>query len=118
MIVLVKQGTATICGQAKKEKRVEFASFRDSLGKSAPPQGLSLALQALWWDGKGDWEKAHACAQEREDEAGNWVHAYLHRKEGDLSNADYWYRRCRKMAPKSSLAEEWEALARALLQQK
>src|SRR5687767_11265307 len=94
---------------------MDLRSFRDSVDEPEPPNGLSLALQALWWDAKGDWEKAHHCAQERDDEAGMWVHAYLHRKEGDLSNADYWYRRCRKTPPKASLDEEWQSLARSFL---
>src|SRR5262245_34558335 len=94
---------------------MDLQSFRDTLGKREPPGGLSPAMQALWWDAKGDWEKAHKYAQEREDEAGMWVHAYLHRKEGDLSNAEYWYRRARKTPSKASLGEEWESLARSLL---
>ena len=85
--------------------------------KPQPPDGLSLALEALWWDAKGDWEKAHRCAQERDDQAGMRVHAYLHRKEGDLSNADYWYRRCRAACPQVSLDEEWETLAQSFLLQ-
>ncbi|WP_162918366.1 hypothetical protein [Taklimakanibacter deserti] len=97
---------------------MDLKSFRDLVEKPEPPQGLSLALQALWWDAKGDWKKAHHCAQERDDEAGMWVHAYLHRKEGDLSNADYWYRRCRKTPAKVSLDEEWESLAQSFLAQK
>ena len=88
-----------------------------SVAKSQPPDGLSLALEALWWDAKGDWQKAHRCAQERDDQAGMQVHAYLHRKEGDLSNADYWYRRCHSAAPKVSLEEEWDTLARSFLLQ-
>jgi hypothetical protein len=94
---------------------LDFASFRESLARPEPPEGLSLALQALWWYAKGDWEKAHQCAQECEDEPGMWVHAYLHRKEGDLSNAGYWYRRCRKTAPKAGLDEERESLVRSFL---
>lgn len=94
---------------------MDLKSFRESIEKPEPPGGLSLALQALWWDAKGDWEKAHQRAQEREDEAGMWVHAYLHRKEGDLSNADYWYRRCGKSSPQASLDQEWESLAQAFL---
>jgi hypothetical protein len=96
---------------------LNLLSFRKSTGKTEPPRGLSLALQALWWDAKGDWGKAHHCAQERDDDAGMWVHAYLHRKEGDLSNADYWYRRARKTPAKVSLAEEWESLAKSFLAQ-
>jgi hypothetical protein len=94
---------------------LDLQSFRRSAEGAEPPDDLSLALQALWWDAKGDWDKAHHCAQEQEDEAGTWVHAYLHRKEGDLSNADYWYRRARKTAPKLSLDAEWESLARSFL---
>jgi hypothetical protein len=94
---------------------VDLNSFRQSLAQANPPPGLSFALQALWWDAKGDWEKAHECAQARDDEPGMRVHAYLHRKEGDLSNAGYWYRRVHAAASKSSLGEEWENLARSLL---
>ena len=62
-------------------------------GTEAPPASLHLALKALWWDAKGDWNKAHECAQGDEgDPSCDWVHAYLHRKEGDASNAGYWYR--------------------------
>ena len=94
---------------------MDFAKFKKSVSASAPPGGLSAAALALWWDAKGDWDKAHAAAQEGEDKAGAWVHAYLHRKEGDLSNAGYWYRRAGKSAATSALAAEWEAIARALL---
>lgn len=92
-------------------------AFRDSIASPQPPDGLSLALQALWWDGKGDWTKAHQCAQERDDGPGMRVHAYLHRKEGDHSNAAYWYRRCGATPPGLTLDEEWDELLRALLQQ-
>lgn len=94
---------------------MNIAAFKSSLAGPNPPATLSLALQALWWDGKGDWDKAHACAQAQEDDRGNWVHAYLHRKEGDLSNAGYWYRRVGKPVATQPLPEEWELLARALL---
>ena len=94
---------------------MDLQSFRKTLERPEPPEGVSLALEALWWDAKGEFEKAHRCAQERDDDAGMRVHAYLHRKEGDLSNADYWYRRCRKTPPKISLEEEWEGLARSFL---
>ena len=94
---------------------MDFEAFSQSLSAAAPPAGLSRALQALWWDGKGDWGKAHECAQEVEDEAGNWVHAYLHRKEGDASNAGHWYRRAGQPHAKATLEAEWEAIAKALL---
>ena len=90
-------------------------SFRSSLADPEPPQGLNFALLSLWWDAKSDWEKAHDYAQRRDDQAGMRVHAYLHRKEGDLSNAAYWYRRCRLPMPAASLEAEWDDLARSLL---
>lgn len=96
---------------------MDLKAFRDSLTQPQPPAGLNPALRALWWDAKGDWDKAHECAQERDDAAGMRVHAYLHRKEGDLANARYWYRRCGVAPVTSSLAEEWEAVTRALLKQ-
>jgi hypothetical protein len=96
---------------------MDLRTFKDSLSQPQPPAGLSPALRALWWDARGDWDKAHECAQERDDAAGMRVHAYLHRKEGDQSNAGYWYRRCGVAPATSSLAEEWEAIVRALLKQ-
>jgi len=95
---------------------MKFAEFEQSLEAAEPPASLHLALQALWWDGKGDWNKAHECAQADE---GNpfcdWVHAYLHRKEGDASNARYWYGQAGKPAAKSTLPEEWRAIVLALI---
>lgn len=89
--------------------------FRASLSRDEPPRELSLALAGLWWDAKGDWKRAHESAQQDEGPAGSWVHAYLHRKEGDLSNAGYWYGRADKDAPKSSLEQEWLAITETLL---
>ena len=86
-----------------------------SLTAAAPPPGLSLAVQGLWWDGKGDWARAHGCAQDQDDRIGAAVHAYLHRKEGDLGNAGYWYARAGRAMPKTTLDEEWRALVRDLL---
>jgi hypothetical protein len=94
---------------------MDLAAFKTSLSLEQPPEGLGLAARALWWDGKGDWAKAHECAQEQDDRDGAWVHAYLHRKEGDGANAAYWYRRAGKPAAGESLAREWEAIVRALL---
>ena len=77
-----------------------------------PPEGLSIYLQALWWDKKGDWDRSHDIAQDAGSKEGDWIHAYLHRVEGDLGNAGYWYRRAGKPAKgKESLREEWEELA-------
>lgn len=95
---------------------MNLSAFKASLARDRPPQGLSEALEALWWDAKGDWDKAHTLAQEAGD-AGAWVHAYLHRKEGDLGNARYWYRQAgRKPVTKAPLEAEWEEIAQALLE--
>jgi hypothetical protein len=94
---------------------MDLAQFKRSLDDDRPPAGLSLALQALWWDAKGDWAEAHRCAQAQDDAAGAWVHAYLHRREGDAANAGYWYRRAGKPAAADPLDSEREAIARALL---
>lgn len=94
---------------------MDIKEFRASLSRDLPPQGLSLALAGLWWDAKGDWTKAHASAQQDEGQAGAWVHAYLHRKEGDSSNAAYWYRRAGKSPAKSSLDDEWSEIMGSLL---
>jgi len=96
---------------------MNLEAFKQSLQRKAPPPGLSGAAQGLWWDAKGDWQKAHASAQGDDGAAGAWVHAYLHRKEGDRANAGYWYRRAGKAAATGSLAEEWQAIARALLRE-
>jgi hypothetical protein len=92
-----------------------FEEFRNSLSGSQPPGTLSLALAGLWWDAKDDWQRAHESAQQDEGPAGSWVHAYLHRKEGDLSNATYWYNRAQKPVPKISLQQEWKEITEALL---
>ena len=90
-------------------------SFRDSIALESPPAGLECALTGLWWDAKGDWTRAHEAAQQDEGPAGAWVHAYLHRKEGDSTNAAYWYRRAGKAPAKGSLDQEWNEIACALL---
>jgi hypothetical protein len=89
--------------------------FRRTLTGSRPPDGCSAPLVALWHDAKGDWEEAHRVAQAADDEDGAWVHAYLHRKEGDSSNARHWYRRAARKFTEDSLAEEWERIVTALL---
>jgi hypothetical protein len=94
---------------------MDLAEFRRSLEEPAPPSGLSLALQGLWWDGKGDWERAHRCAQAQDDAIGAAVHAYLHRKEGDLSNARFWYTRANHAPTIGPLEAEWAALVTELL---
>jgi hypothetical protein len=93
-------------------------AFRDTLTRDDPPE-LTHALRALWWDAKGDWNKAHACAQQDEQSAdGTWVHAYLHRKEGDQTNAGYWYQRAGRPPATAPLEAEWSTIAEALLGQK
>ncbi len=89
--------------------------FRQSLSEVDPPARISPALSGLWWDAKGDWARAHQCAQDDESPAGSWVHAYLHRKEGDQSNANYWYGRTGKPACRMSLDEEWLTIVEELL---
>lgn len=89
--------------------------LRASLRNDSPPAGLSLALAGLWWDARGDWKRAHESVQQDEGPAGSWVHAYLHRKEGDASNAGYWYGRAGKPHSKDPLDQEWLAITEALL---
>jgi hypothetical protein len=94
---------------------MDSKSFKRSLSATVPPAGLSHALEALWWAEKGDWHKAHECAQAQEDATGAWVHGCLHREEGDLANAGYWYARAGKPVPDGPLAVERDEIARALL---
>jgi len=94
---------------------MELIEFKATLAAQVPPQGLAHGLAALWWDAKGDWSQAHGCAQADEGKSGAWVHAYLHRKEGDHPNAAYWYRRAGKAVATTSLAAEWEVIASVLL---
>lgn len=95
-----------------------FNDFKRALDNPVPPPGLGPALEGLWWDAKGRWDEAHRCAQTDEGPDGAWVHAYLHRKEGNESNAGYWYRRAGRGFAAMSLAEEWEAIIRELLARK
>jgi hypothetical protein len=85
------------------------------IAKGEAPKGLSSALLALYHDERGDWDAAHQAAQEGETLDGAWVHAYLHRKEGDMGNAGYWYRRAGRPIPTSSLEAEWAEIAGELL---
>ena len=89
--------------------------FLGTLKQDAPHRDLSLALTALWWDAKGDWDKAHEHAQQDNGTSGAWVHAYLHRKEGDVSNADYWYSRAGKRRPQAASEVEWQEIVESLL---
>jgi hypothetical protein len=87
-----------------------LAEFKASLNSEKPISGLSPQLKSLWYDGKGNWQLAHAQVDHLYDHKSAWVHAYLHRKEGDTGNADYWYRKARQTRPNLSLEEEWEQL--------
>lgn len=93
---------------------MQLEKFIGSLKESAPPPELNVYLLSLWYDANDDWNKAHHCVEHLNDSKACWVHAYLHRKEGDNWNADYWYRRANKKRPDCSLKEEWSAIAEAL----
>ena len=95
--------------------KMTLDGFRQSLTATEPPAGLTLALSGLWWDAKGDWTRAHESAQRDEGPEGSWVHAYLHRKEGDQSNAVYWYGRAGKPVCREPLDEEWLGIVKRLL---
>lgn len=89
--------------------------FRATFAQDAPPHDFSPALRAMWEDAKGNWEAAHSIAQEIEDKTGSWIHAYLHRKEGDLGNAGYWYRRAGQAVAREPLEDEWTKIVSTLL---
>src|SRR5215475_8579101 len=92
-----------------------LAEFKGSLSKSRPPEGLAPALAGLWWAGKDDWDKAHKIVMDESGKDCAWVHAYLHRVEGDLGNARYWYKQAGRPAANGPLPAEWAAIAAALL---
>jgi hypothetical protein len=94
---------------------MQMGEFRDSVSGNEPPKGLTAPLEALWWDAKGDWARAHGLVDELETAEGMAVHAYLHRKEGVAWNADYWYRRAGRRFHRATLEEEWAALVEGLL---
>jgi hypothetical protein len=91
-----------------------MTELRATLSNAAPAPDLAPPLQALWWAAKGDWNKAHQIAQDDESADAAWVHAYLHRVEGDLGNAGYWYRRAGKPAAEDSVEAEWARIVSAL----
>ena len=98
--------------------QMSFEELQQSIARdAAPPAGTSLALQALWHDARGDWESAHGCAQDDHSRDGSWVHAYLHRKEGDVGNAGYWYSRAGRPLPAKGLPldAEWAEIARDVI---
>ena len=94
---------------------MDLADFRRSLDAPEPPAEVGRALAALWRAARGEWERAHELAQAQDDAVGAWVHAHLHRIEGDEANAGYWYRRAGKPHSAAPLDEEWAAIVEALL---
>ncbi|HEX9238440.1 MAG TPA: hypothetical protein VF866_06725 [Xanthobacteraceae bacterium] len=101
---------------AEVRRRMTPAAFKQSLNRKTPPAGVSTALQALWWAAGGDWDKAHRIVMGGHDQECAWVHAYLHRVEGDLDNAAYWYRQARRKAATGELSSECDEIVAALLQ--
>ena len=94
---------------------MNLSAFKESLSASIPPPGISVYLQALWHDAKENWDKAHELIQDIPDKPAAWIHAYLHRKEGDIWNSNYWYSKAGKKRPDISLNEEWQQIVTALL---
>ena len=93
---------------------LKMADLKSTLANAAPEAGLAPPLAALWWAAKGNWDAAHKIVQDESDANSAWVHAYLHRVEGDLSNAGYRYRQAGQPVAKDSLESEWERIASAL----
>jgi hypothetical protein len=93
---------------------LKMADLKSTLSDETPESGLAPPLAALWWAAKGDWDAAHKIVQDESDANSAWVHAYLHRVEGDLSNAGYWYRQAGQPAAKDTLESEWERILSAL----
>jgi hypothetical protein len=93
---------------------LKMADLKSTLANTAPEVGLAPPLAALWWAAKGNWDAAHKIVQDESDANSAWVHAYLHRVEGDLSNASYWYRQAGQPVAKDSFESEWERIASVL----
>ncbi len=94
---------------------MDYSDFQKELLSIRPPKNWTEALKAMWYDAKNDWEASHDIAQEIPNTLGSWIHAYLHRKEGDDWNAGYWYRQAGKHFPKISLNEEHQEIVKFLL---
>ncbi len=94
---------------------MDMSTFTASLSASEPPQNISVYLKSLWYDAKGDWDKAHRLIQDVDDKNAAWIHAYLHRKEGDVANSGYWYGRAGKNRSSLSLEKEWEEIVTTLI---
>ena len=97
---------------------MDLPAFKQSLDQDTPPEGLGQALAALWHEAKGDWDQAHRLAQSQKDADGAWVHAYLHRVEGNPGNAGYWYRHAEKPRSTAPLKQEWDEIAGTLLDER
>ncbi|WP_353483748.1 hypothetical protein [Haliscomenobacter sp.] len=97
---------------------MNFEQFQASLQSDTPPIFADPLVLALWHEGRNEWEKSHNIAQDVHSKEGSWVHAYLHRKEGDIWNADYWYNRAGRKRPGVSLEKEWEEMVRWFLAHK
>jgi hypothetical protein len=95
---------------------VSMADFKASLSNAAPASNLEPPLAALWWAAKGNWDAAHKIVQDEDDANSAWVHAYLHRLEGDLGNAGYWYRQAGQPVAKGELESEWERIVSILIE--
>ena len=93
---------------------MDLKTFKASTKKNKPPKDISPCLEAMWYQAKGNWEEAHRLAQSEKSSAGSWVHAFLHRVEGDLGNAAYWYRLADRPVCTSSLDDEWDEIVTAL----
>ena len=94
---------------------MNLKQLKESINENKIPNNLSVYLKALWYDAKGNWDEAHQIIQDVPDKNASWIHAYLHRKEGDIWNADYWYNRAGKKRPDISLEDEWEAIVKEML---
>src|SRR5438270_2765995 len=92
-----------------------LAEFKRSLSNTRPPAELGVALTGLWWAGKDDWDRAHKIVMDEGGKDCAWVHAYLHRVEGDLENAGYWYRQAGRAVATEPLDSEWDTIAEMLL---
>jgi hypothetical protein len=95
---------------------MNLTDFKNTLAANNPPKGISVYAEALWYDARGNWQKAHELIQDLPDRDASWIHAYLHRKEGDSWNADYWYNKAGRKRPAVTLEKEWDEIAIALLQ--
>lgn len=94
---------------------MQFETFLKNIQEKQLPADITIHLKAMWYDAIGDWHNAHTIVDSLADTTSCWVHAYLHRKEGDLWNADYWYNKAGRKRPGISLQQEWETIVRALL---